>query len=165
MPLNFRFLGLIHLAMPHARVIAVRRNPVDTCLSCFSTLFAGNLPWAYDLAELGRYYLAYDSLMTHWRATLPEHVMVEVRYEDLVTDVEGQSRRLLAHCGLEWDPRGLDFRVTPRSVQTASLVQVRQPINRDSIERWRAHEGRLAPLLRELGPAVAAYARERAAAA
>jgi tetratricopeptide (TPR) repeat protein len=165
MPLNFRFAGLIHLALPNARVIAVRRNPVDTCLSCFSKLFAGNLHWAYDLAELGRYYLAYESLMAHWRAVLPERVMIEVRYEDLVVDVEGQTRRLLAHCGLEWDPRCLDFHTTPRSVRTASLVQVRQPVHSGSIERWRAHEERLGPLLRELGPSTAAYARERAAGA
>ena len=165
MPSNFRFVGLIHLALPNARVIAVRRNPVDTCLSCFSNLFAGNLSWAYDLAELGRYYLAYESLMAHWRAVLPQRVMIEVRYEDLVVDVEGQSRRLLAHCGLEWDPRCLDFHATPRSVRTASLAQVRQPVHRESIERWRAHEGRLGPLLRELGPSIAAYARERSAAA
>ncbi len=162
MPSNFRLVGLIHLALPNARVIAVRRNPVDTCLSCFSNLFAGALPWAYDLAELGRYYRAYEFLMAHWRAALPERVMIEVRYEDLVADLEGQSRRLLAHCGLEWDPRCLNYYARPRPVRTASLAQVRQPVHSDSVERWRAHEGRLGPLLRELRPSIAAYAPERA---
>ncbi len=149
---NFRFAGLIHLALPNARIIHARRNPVDTCLSCFSTLFAGNIPYAYDLAELGRYYRAYDALMAHWRETLPPSAMLEVGYEDVVADLEGQARRILAHCGLEWDARCLDFHLTERQVRTASATQVRRPIYRSSIERWRAYEPWLAPLLAELRP-------------
>jgi hypothetical protein len=150
MPSNFRFLGLIRLALPNARVIHMRRDPIDTCLSCFSKRFFGQLPWSYDLAELGRYYRAYEASMAHWRTALPERFMIEVRYEDLVADLEGQTRRMLAHIGLDWDPRCLDFHTTERTVCTASAAQVRQPIYRTSIERWRAYEGRLGPLLAEL---------------
>jgi tetratricopeptide (TPR) repeat protein len=151
---NFRFAGLIHLALPNARIIHARRNPIDACLSCFSTLFAGNIPFAYDLAELGRYYKAYDALMAHWRETLPASAMLEVGYEDVVADLEGQARRILAHCGLEWDARCLDFHRTERRVRTASAAQVRRPIYRSSVERWRAYEPWLGPLLAELQPLV-----------
>jgi len=149
-PSNFRFLGPICLAMPNARVIHMRRDPVDTCLSCFSKRFFGDLPWSYDLAELGRYYRAYEASMAHWRTALPKGFMIEVRYEDLVADLEGQTRRMLAHIGLDWDPRCLDFHTTERTVHTASAAQVRRPIYRTSIERWRAYEARLEPLLAEL---------------
>jgi tetratricopeptide (TPR) repeat protein len=151
---NFRFAGLVHLALPNARMIHARRNPVDTCLSCFSTLFAGNIPFAYDLAELGRYYKAYDALMAHWRETLPPGAMLEVAYEDVVADLEGQARRIVAHCGLEWDARCLDFHRTERRVRTASAAQVRRPIYRSSVERWRAYEPWLGPLLAELQPLI-----------
>ncbi len=135
-------------------MIHARRNPVDTCLSCFSTLFAGNIPFAYDLAELGRYYKAYDALMAHWRETLPPGAMLEVAYEDVVADLEGQARRIVAHCGLEWDARCLDFHRTERRVRTASAAQVRRPIYRSSVERWRAYEPWLGPLLAELQPLI-----------
>jgi len=150
LPSNFRFLGPICLAMPNARVIHMRRDPVDTCLSCFSKRFFGQLPWSYNLAELGRYYHAYVASMAHWRTALPKGFMIEVRYEDLVADLEGQTRRMLAHIGLDWDPRCLDFHTTERTVHTASAAQVRRPIYRTSIERWRAYEARLEPLLAEL---------------
>ena len=88
---NFRFAGLIALALPNARILHVRRDPVDTCFSCFSTLFAENLPYAYDLAELGRYYRAYEALMDHWRDALPHGMMIDVQYEDVVADLEGQA--------------------------------------------------------------------------
>jgi len=102
MPVNFVHAGLIHLIPPNARIIHTQRDPVDTCLSCFSLLFGGDLPFAYDLGELGRFYRAYQRLMAHWRAILPQGVMLEVQYEDLVRDFEPQARRLVAHCGLEW---------------------------------------------------------------
>lgn len=147
---NFRFLGLIHLALPNARIIHTRRDPIDTCLSCFSKLFVNDLPYAYDLAELGRYYRAYETLMAHWRNVLPQGVMLDVQYEELVADLEGQARRIVAHCGLEWDARCRDFHKTERSVRTASVTEVRQPIYQSSVGRWRASERFLGPLLAEL---------------
>ena len=157
MPLNFHFLGLIHLALPGARIIHMRRDPADTCLSCFFQNFGERLDWAFDLAEIGRYFRAYERLMAHWRSALPEGVMLEMRYEDLVADLEGQTRRMLDHCGLDWDPRCLDFHRTERSVRTASAVQVRQPIYQSSVKRWRAYERWLGPLLAELQPSMEAY--------
>ena len=147
MPSNFLFLGLIHLALPRARIIHVRRDPVDNCLSCYSLLFSEGQPFTYDLAELGRYYRAYDALMQHWRSVLPPGTMLEVRYEDLVGDLEGQARQLVAHSGLEWDEACLSFHETKRPVETASLVQVRQPIHKGAIGRSRLYGARLAPLV------------------
>lgn len=151
MPTNFFYLGLVHLMLPQSRIIHVRRDPLDTCLSCFSKLFAGEQPYAYDLAELGRYYRAYEALMEHWRRVLPEGVMLDVQYEELVADFEPQARRLLGYCGLEWDDRCLAFHETQRSVRTASATQVRQPIYGTSVGRWRPYREMLQPLLRELG--------------
>ncbi len=153
MPANFRFAGLIHLALPEARIIHMRRDPVDTCLSCFSILFGGDQPFAYDLGELGRYYAAYQRLMQHWRAVLPPGVMLDVQYETLVGDFEAEARRMLAHCGLEWDEACRDFHKTQRPVHTASAVQVRQPLYRSSIGRWRPPEEALRPLLDALAGA------------
>jgi len=147
---NFRFVGLIQLALPNARVVHMRRDPIDTCLSCFSKLFAGDLSYTSDLGELGRYYRAYQTMMTHWRRVLPQNVMLEVEYEEVVADLEGQARRIVAHCGLEWDSRCLDFHQTKRQVRTASVTQVRQPIYKSSVGRWRAYESFLKPLLTEL---------------
>jgi tetratricopeptide (TPR) repeat protein len=153
LPLNFVHLGLIHLALPDARIVHVRRDPLDTCLSCFSKVFTGNQPYAYDLGELGRYYRAYDGLMAHWRGLLPDGVMLELRYEDVVADLEPQARRLLAHCGLAWDDACLAFHKTARPVRTASLVQVRQPLYRDALGRAQRYRGLLGPLLEALaGP-------------
>ena len=151
MPANFRFAGLIHLALPKARLIHCRRDPVDTCLSCFSKLFEGDLPWAYDLGEMGRYYRAYERLMAHWRTVLPPGVMLEVEYEELVADLEGQARRLVAHCGLDWDESCLAFHQTDRTVRTASATQVRRPIYNTSVGRWRPLTEQLWPLLNALG--------------
>ena len=148
---NFRFLGLIHLALPNARIIHIRRDPVDTCLSCFSKLFAGVIPYAYDLGELGRYYRGYARLMAHWRTVLPQDVMLEVDYENVVADLEGAARRIVAHCGLAWDARCLAFHATERSVRTASAVQVRQPLYRDAVGRSRPYAPMLQPLLGALG--------------
>ncbi|HEY3910882.1 MAG TPA: sulfotransferase [Stellaceae bacterium] len=147
MPANFRFAGLIHLALPNARFVHLRRDPVDTCLSCFSLLFGGEQPYAYDLAELGRFYRAYEKLMAHWRAVLPPGVMLEVRYEELVADFEPQVRAILAHCGLEWHDSCLDFYKTERPVHTASATQVRRPLYRSSVGRWRPADAVLRPLL------------------
>ncbi len=147
LPSNFLFAGLIHLALPRARIIHVKRNAVDTCVSCYSLLFAENQPFAYDLGELGRYYKAYEALMGHWRSVLPPGRMLEVRYEDLVEDLEGQARRLVAHCGVDWDKRCLAFHETRRPVHTASLVQVRKSIYASSVGRSRFYGSRLEPLM------------------
>jgi tetratricopeptide (TPR) repeat protein len=151
MPGNFNFVGLIHLALPNARIIHTRRDPIDVCLSCFSRLFASGHQYAYDLRELARYYRAYEAQMAHWRRVLPAGVMLEVQYEEVVADLEGQARRIVAHCGLEWDEACLAFHSTERAVRTFSNSQVRQPIYRDAIGRWQAYAEFLKPLLEELG--------------
>jgi tetratricopeptide (TPR) repeat protein len=144
---NFRLVGLIHLALPNARIIHVRRQPADTCLSCFFSLFGGYLPFTYDLAELGRYYRAYAGLMAYWRSVLPKDAMMEVRYEDLVADFPAHARRLVAYCGLEWDERCSTFYETRRPITTSSAAQVRRPIYQDAVGRWRPYEHLLGPLL------------------
>jgi len=151
MPSNFIFAGLIHLALPDAVIIHTVRDPLDTCVSCFSKQFTEAQAHTYDLAELGRYFGRYRTLMAHWRRVLPPGRILDVRYEDVVDDVEGAARRILAHCGLDWDARCLDFHRTERSVQTASAAQVRKPIYRDAIARWRRYERFLGPLTAELG--------------
>jgi tetratricopeptide (TPR) repeat protein len=150
MPTNFLFAGLIHLALPHATIIHTVRDPVDTCISCFSRLFTEVNFQTYDLAELGRYYRHYRALMAHWHRVLPAGRILDVSYEETVADLEGAARRILSHCGLPWDPRCLDFHLTERVVRTASATQVRQPIYTSSIGRWRAYEPMLGPLLAEL---------------
>lgn len=150
MPRNFRFAGAIHLALPNARIIHVHRDPIDTCVSCFSILFAGDQPFAYDLGELGRYYRAYRSLMEHWRGLLPPQVMLEIKYEELIADTEQQARRIVAHCGLAWNDNCLAFHQTPRPVRTASALQVRRPIYQTSVGRWLAYRDQLGPLFAAL---------------
>jgi tetratricopeptide (TPR) repeat protein len=147
---NYQLLGLIHLALPNAVIIHTQRDPIDTCLSCYARLFHGEHPYSYDLAELGRYWRAYDGLMAHWRRVLPPQTLLEVRYENLVADQEGETRRLLAHCGLDWDAACLHFHATERPVFTASATQVREPIYRHSIEKWRAYGVALQPLIEAL---------------
>ncbi len=151
LPANFRHAGLIHLALPEARIIHVLRDPADTCWSCFATLFTAGQNFAYDLEELGRYYRAYEALMAHWRTVLPAGVMLEIRYEDVVADLEREARRIIAFCGLAWDDACLAFHATQRPVRTASAAQVRQPIYRGSIGRWRSYAAELGPLLAALG--------------
>jgi tetratricopeptide (TPR) repeat protein len=155
LPSNFGVVGVINLILPNARIIHSCRDPIDTCLSCFSTLFSADQPFAWDLGELGRYYRSYVRLMEHWRRVLPKGVMLDVHYEELVADFEPQARRLVAHCGLEWDDACLAFDKAPRPVRTASSAQVRQPIYRSSVGRWRPDEEVLRPLLDGLGPDLA----------
>jgi tetratricopeptide (TPR) repeat protein len=143
---NFLLAGFIHLVFPNARILHVRRDPLDTCFSCFSTAFDGDYPYAYDLAELGRYYRAYEAVMEHWRQVLPESVLLDVEYERLVEDFEPQTRRILAHCGLEWHEACRAFHQAGRVVRTASAVQVRQPLYRSSIGRARSYQALLKPL-------------------
>ncbi len=154
MPANYLAVGLIHLMLPNAKIIHVNRNPVDTCLSCFTRLFNRKQEHTYDLAELGRYYVHYARLMDHWRNVLPAGAFLDMQYEDIVADQEAQARRLIEYCGLNWDPACLDFHTTKRSIRTASVTQVRQPIYNSSVERWRHYEKFLGPLLDELGDLV-----------
>jgi hypothetical protein len=147
MPGNFRFIGLIALALPNARFIHVQRDPIDTCVSCFSTLFSESIPYAYDLEELARYYRAYEAVMEGWRIVLPPGKMLEVQYEGVVADLEGQARRIVEYCGLGWDPNCLEFHRNSRTVRTASMAQVRQPLYKSSVGRSRAYERFLGPLI------------------
>jgi tetratricopeptide (TPR) repeat protein len=151
MTVNFLFVGLIHLALPNAAIIHAVRDAGDTCVSNFATHFTAGHEHTYDLAELGRYYRHYRQLMAHWHAVLPGRIM-DVRYEELVGDLEGVARRIVAHCGLAWDARCLDFHRAERSIRTASAAQVRKPIYRDSVARWRKYQAFLGPLFEELGP-------------
>jgi hypothetical protein len=153
-PFNFMNVGLIHLALPNARFIHSTRAPLPTCLSIFSRIFQ-DVPFGYDLGELGRYYRAYDRLMAYWQRVLPEGVMIEVRYEALVEDVEVNVRRMLAHCGLDWDARCLAFHETARQVTTASSAQVRQPLYKTALRRWQPRQALLQPLLDGLGAGLA----------
>jgi tetratricopeptide (TPR) repeat protein len=150
MPGNCVHAGLIHLMLPNARIIHTIRDPVDTCLSCFSKLFAAGAQYSYDLRELGRYYCLYAQLMDHWRVVLPAGVMLDVSYEALVNDLEGQSRRMIEHCGLPWDERCLKFHENNRAIATPSRMNVREPIYRGSIGRWKHDAAQLRPLLEEL---------------
>jgi hypothetical protein len=158
MPSNYYFAGLMHLALPNATIIHSMRDPVDTCISCFSKLFSAEQNHTYDLGELGRYYKRYEQLMAHWRRVLPRGRILDVRYEDVVADLEKQARRIIAHCGLPWDDRCLSFHETDRPVRTASATQVRQPIYNSAVGRWRVYEGHLGPLLDALGIAASAEA-------
>ncbi|HTU24912.1 MAG TPA: tetratricopeptide repeat protein [Pirellulales bacterium] len=151
MPANYLHIGLIRLILPGAKIVHTVRNPVDTCLSCFSRLFGTNQPFSYDLGELGRHYRMYQDLMNHWRKVLPPEAILDVEYEALVNDFEAQARRLLAFCGLEWNDRCLEFHRTQRTVVTWSNVQVRQPLYRNSLGRGQRYGALLNPLLEALG--------------
>jgi tetratricopeptide (TPR) repeat protein len=156
LPHNFLYAGFIAQALPQARIICLRRNPMDTCLSNFRQLFAQTSPYydySFDLLDTGRYYLLFERLMAHWRRVLPGRIL-EVEYEELVANQESSTRRLLEHCGLPWHDGCLHFERNPAPVATASAVQVRSPINRASIDRWQKYGPQLAPLqalLREAG--------------
>jgi tetratricopeptide (TPR) repeat protein len=147
MPANFMYAGLIHAAFPRARIIHVRRNPIDTCLSIYFQNFFGMGPYANDLENLAHYYREYVRIMNHWRAVLPATALLEIPYEGLIEDQEGWSRRLVQFIGLPWDPRCLDFHQTDRVVITASKWQVRQKISRASVARWRNYASFVGPLL------------------
>jgi Tfp pilus assembly protein PilF len=146
MPTNFPFLGLIHAALPSARIIHLRRHPLDTCLSIYMQPFETAVTYANDLDDLAHYYTEYLRVMDHWRSTLPADAILDVRYEELVSDQEAWTRRMLEFIGLPWDARCLDFHRTERTVLTASQWQVRQKLHGSSVGRWRHYEKFLGPL-------------------
>ena len=144
---NYFFVGLIHLLFPKAKIIHTRRDPVDTCLSGFTKLFKDDMPHSYDLGELGRYYGKYREIMEHWEKVLPEGVLITVDYEDVVADTEGQARRLIEFLGLPWNDKCVDFHKSDRPVKTASVAQVRKPIYKTSVKRWKKYGEGLRPLV------------------
>jgi tetratricopeptide (TPR) repeat protein len=144
---NYFFLGLINLLFPKAKVIHTRRDPVDTCLSGFTKLFKDDMPHSYDLSELGRYYGKYRALMEHWEKVLPEGFMTTVVYEDVVADTEKEAKRLIEFLGLPWDDKCVDFHKSDRPVKTASVAQVRKPIYKTSVQRWKKYGPGLQPLV------------------
>jgi len=148
MPANYLYCGMIHKALPKARIIHLVRDPLDSCYAIYKTLFFQAYEFSYDLEELAEYYIAYYRLMRHWHAVMPGTIL-DVRYEDLVNDTETQARRIYDWCGLEWTPKALD--VPDAGVYaTASAAQVRQPIHTRSVNSSRRHAERLQPLVRKL---------------
>jgi len=140
MPANYEYVGPIHIALPNARIIHMRRNPVDTCISIYTTPNRVAVEYAYDRGNIVFAYKQYRRLMEHWRAVMPADRFLEVQYEDLVADRETQLRRMLEFIGLEWEEAVMQHQENARNVNTPSLWQVRQPIYKTSVERWRRYE-------------------------
>ncbi len=150
MPHNFLQVGFIKLALPNAKVIHSYRNPIDNAFAIFKQIFGNDgHSYAYDLVELGQYHNKYRELMAHWDSIFPGQIL-ENRYEDMVADLEKQTRTVLDFCGLDWDPNCLNFHESDRAIRTASVTQVRQPIYSGSVEKWRKYEAQLQPLIRVL---------------
>lgn len=145
MPDNFKYIGMIHLMLPDAKVIHCLRHPMDTCLSIFKKDFSTVHPYAYDQVELGRYYHLYQDLMAHWHNVLPGFIH-DISYEELVGEPEQKTRDLISFCGLEWDDACLEFYNTDRPVKTASAQQVRKPIYKNALQFWKHYEKQLQPL-------------------
>ena len=156
MPNNFRHLGLIHLMLPNARIIDARREPMACCFGNLKQLFATGQEFAYSIEDIARYYRTYLELMRHWDSVLPGRVL-RVQHEELVDDLEGNVRRLLAYCGLAFETACVEFHKTERSVRTASSEQVRQPIYREGLDQWRNFEPWLGTLRAALGDALTRY--------
>jgi predicted Zn-dependent protease len=156
MPNNFHDIGLIHLMLPNATIIDARREPIACCFSNLKQLFASGQEFTYSIEDIARYYRTYLELMRHWDEVLPGRIL-RVWHEDLVEDLEGNVRRILEFCGLEFEPACLEFYQTERSVSTASSEQVRQPIFRDGLFQWRNYERWLGPLKDSLDDALTRY--------
>ncbi|HTD74208.1 MAG TPA: tetratricopeptide repeat protein [Steroidobacteraceae bacterium] len=146
MPANFMNLGLIHAAFPHARILHMQRNPLDTGLSIYFQVLSNTHTYANDLEDIAHYFTQYSRLMAHWRSTLADGTILEVPYEQLVADPEPWIRQIVQFVGLPWDPRCLRPHETERTVITASNWQVRQRINTSAAGRWRNYERHLGPL-------------------
>ena len=156
MPNNFRDIGLIHLMLPNAKIIDVRREPMACCFSNLKQLFSSGQEFSYNINDIARYYRTYLEIMRHWNLVLPGRILT-VHHEDMVENLEGSVRRVLHFCGLPFEPACLEFHKTPRNVRTASSEQVRQPINRKGLGQWRNYEPWLASLRAALGDAVTSY--------
>ena len=156
MPNNFRHIGLIHLILPNATIIDVRREPMSCCFSNLKQLFASGQEFTYSIDDIARYYRSYLELMRHWDAALPGRVL-HVCYEDVVEDLESNVRRILEFCGLKFEENCLEFYKTERSVRTPSSEQVRKPIFREGLNQWRNYEPWLGPLKDALGDALVRY--------
>ena len=146
-PINYQLAGPIGLSLPNAKIVHVHRNPMDTCFSNYKQLFSlGSMRHCYNLMAMGRHYLRYRSLMEHWRRVMPGRIL-DVTYEELVKDTEVCLKRVLNTCNLSWEDAVLQFHESNRSVATASAAQVRQPIHRESVGRWRKHAEHLSGLI------------------
>lgn len=151
LPANFLHVGMIRLILPDAAIVHCRRDPVATCFSCYQHHFTAAVDYAFDLGELGGVYRLYDDVMTHWHRVLPGRIH-EVRYEDVVADREGETRRLLQFLGLPWNDAVREFHKAERPVMTASAAQVRRPIYDKAVAHWRRYRPFLGPLIEALGP-------------
>jgi tetratricopeptide (TPR) repeat protein len=157
MPNNFRYIGLIHLMLPNAKIIDARREPMACCFSNLKQLFSTGQEFSYGIDDVARYYRTYLELMRHWHEALPPGRILKMQHEDVVDDLEGSVRQILEFCGLPFEPACLDFHKTERSVRTASSEQVRQPIFREGLDQWRNYEPWLGPLKEALGDALTRY--------
>ena len=145
MPGNFRNIGFIYLLFPEASVIHCRRNPLDTCLSIYFQSFSSGHQYSFDLENLGNWYRDYARLMDYWKQLLPGYIQT-VDYDEMVNNTEAEARKMVDKCGLEWDSKCLDFHRDSRSVHTASTWQVRQPIYKTSLQRWKRYDKHIGPL-------------------
>ena len=146
LPLNYLYCGLIHAALPAARIVCLNRNPMDACFAMYRMMFNSAYPFAYDLDDLGKYYVAWHRLIAHWQQTLDDALLV-LDYERLVDNQEEVSREIIRFCGLDWEDACLEFYKSEAASSTASAVQVRQPVYKSSVGRWRQYEKQLQPLI------------------
>lgn len=149
LPANSLYIGNIHMALPRASIIHVRRTPLDACYAIYKFLFNMAYPWSYNMDEIAAYYIAYRGLMDHWRAVLPGRI-IDIAYEDLVEDLEGETRGLIETLGLPWEPACLEFEKNTAAALTGSATQVRQKIYSSSVGRWKDYEAQLQPLADKL---------------
>ena len=147
MPGNFQYAGLISKILPQAFIINTHRNPMDCCVSNFTQLFQHTIPYTNDLGELGRYFNIYSAMMDHWRSVLPDGVLYDISYEDVVNNLEEEARKLIDFVGIEWEEKCLSFHKNATIVKTASAAQVRKPIYKTSVEKWRVYKKHLGPLI------------------
>lgn len=150
LPLNSLYVGLIYLALPHAKVVHVNRHPVDTCFAIYKYLFKNAYPFSYDLDELGDYFIEHHKLMEHWRKILPDGWMYDIHYEDIVSDQKKATESLLDFLDLEWEDSCLEFHLNEQASTTGSASQVRQPLYKSSVDKWNYYERQLMPLIDKL---------------
>lgn len=163
LPFNFMHVAVIALVLPKAKIVHCRRDPMDTCLSCYFTSFADENQFANDLVTLGRYYVDYHRLMEHWNSVFPGRIF-DLQYEDLIANPEATIRNFVGYCGLKWEDSCLSFHETDRDIRTPSRWQVRRPIYRESVERWRNYAKHLGPLEQALGTRLLEASRTNQAA-